>query len=311
MADDFEQTVGPYRAELHAYCYRMLGSLHDADDALQDALLRAWRGLDRFEGRSSLRSWLYRIATNVSLDLIARRPKRVLPLDYDEQEGPLWLEPYPELQDEAPPPDARYEQRESVELAFVAAVQHLPPNQRAALLLRDVLGFRAREAAEMLDTSVESVNSALARARRALEERLPERSQQQTLRALGDDGVRRLVERYMDALERGDVEAIVGLLSQDAVWSMPPLREWYRGEEAIRHFLHAGPLNQRWRHVPTHANGQPAIGCYMLHDDRYLPAVIDVLTLDGPRVAAVTAFIDPRLFAPFGLPDRFPEAPRS
>ncbi|WP_037410332.1 sigma-70 family RNA polymerase sigma factor [Candidatus Solirubrobacter pratensis] len=306
MADDFEQTVAPYRAELHAHCYRMLGSLHDADDALQDALLRAWRGIDRFQGRSSLRSWLYRIATNVSLDLIARRPKRVLPLDYDEREGPLWLEPYPaELEDASPAPDARYEQRESVELAFVAAVQHLPPNQRAALMLRDVLGFRAREAAETLDTTVESVNSALARARRTLERRLPERSQQQTLRALGDDGVRQVVERYMDAMERADVEAIVGLLSEDAVWSMPPLPESYRGEEAIRAFLHAGPLNQRWRHLPTHANGQAAVGCYILHKDRYRAAVIDVLTLDGPRISAITAFIDPRLFKPFGLPESY------
>ena len=308
---DFEQAVGPYRAELHAYCYRMLGSLHDADDALQDALLRAWRGLDGFEGRSSLRSWLYRIATNVSLDLIARRPKRVLPLDYDEQEEPRWLEPYPEIADAAPPPDARYEQRESVELAFVAAVQHLPANQRAALLLRDVLGFRAREVAETLDTTVESVNSALARARRTVEQRLPERSQQATLRELGDDGVRELVERYMDALESGDVEKIVGLLAEEAVWSMPPLPQWYRGEPAIRGFLHEGPLNQRWRHLPTHANGQAAVGCYQLHKGVYIASVIDVLTLDGPRVAAVTAFIDPSLFARFGLPDQFPDGSQS
>jgi RNA polymerase sigma-70 factor (ECF subfamily) len=281
----------------------MLGSVHDADDALQDALLRAWRAFDRFEGRSSLRSWLYRIATNVSLDLIARRPKRVLPLEYEEDN--LWLEPYPDA------PDATYEQRESVELAFVAAVQHLPANQRAALLLRDVLGFRAREAAETLDTSVDSVNSALARARRTVEERLPERSQQATLRELGDDGVREVVERYMDALESGDVDRIVGLLAEEAVWSMPPLPEWYRGERDIRGFLHAGPLNQRWRHIPTHANGQAAVGCYQLHDGVYIAAVIDVLTLDGPRVAAVTAFIDPSLFARFGLPDQFPAAPQS
>jgi RNA polymerase sigma-70 factor, ECF subfamily len=302
-ASDFEQAVAPYRSELHAYCYRMLGSVHDADDALQDALLRAWRAFDRFEGRGAVRAWLYRIATNVSLDLIARRPKRVLPLEYEEDHR--WIEPYPEA------PDASYEQRESVELAFVAAVQHLPGNQRAALLLRDVLGFRAREVAETLDTSVESVNSALARARRTVERRLPDRSQQATLRELGDDGVRELVGRYMDALESGDVEKIVALLAEDAVWSMPPLPQWYRGEAAIRGFLHEGPLTQRWKHLPAHANGQAAVGCYMLQDGTYKAYVIDVLTLDGPRVAAITAFIDSSLFARFGLPDQFPDGKES
>jgi RNA polymerase sigma-70 factor, ECF subfamily len=302
-ATDFEALVAPYRAELHAHCYRMLGSVHDADDALQDALLRAWRGFDGFTRRGPLRAWLYRIATNVSLDLIARRPKRVLPLEYEEDH--LWLEPYPDA------PDAGYEQRESVELAFVAAVQHLPGNQRAALLLRDVLGFRAREVAEMLDTSPDAVNSALARARRTVEERLPERSQQATLRELGDDGVRELVERYMAALESGDVERIVALLAADAVWSMPPLPELYRGEAEIRGFLHEGPLTQRWRHLPARASGQAAVGGYMLQEGRYKAYVIDVLTLDGPRVAAITAFLDPGLFAAFGLPDEFPGGEKS
>jgi RNA polymerase sigma-70 factor (ECF subfamily) len=308
--EEFRRLVEPHRSELHAHCYRMLGSVHDAEDALQDALLRAWRGLGGFEGRSSLRAWLYRIATNAALDVIARRPKRVLPLDYDEQEEALWLEPYPDgdLADGLAAPDARYERRESVELAFVAAVQHLPATQRAALLLRDVLGFKAREVAESLDTSVESVNSALARARRSLEQRLPERSQQATLRALGDDGVRVVVEGYMDALDRGDVEAIIRLLSEEATWSMPPAPEWVRGEPAIREFLHAGPLSRTWRHLPAHANGQAAVGCYVLRDGRYRAYVLDVLTLDGPRVAAVTAFIDPSLFASFGLPDEYARA---
>jgi RNA polymerase sigma-70 factor (ECF subfamily) len=295
-ATDFEAAVAPFRGELHAYCYRMLGSVHDADDALQDALLRAWRGIDRFEGRSSLRSWLYRIATNASLDVIARRPKRVLPLDTDDQEEPLWLEPYPD------PPEASYEQRESVELAFVAAVQHLPGTQRAALLLRDVLGFSTREVASLLDTSEDAVNSALARARRVLRDRTPERSQQETLRALGDDGVREVVSRYTAALERGDIEQIVALLSEDATWSMPPMPEFYRGLPAIRGFLRDGPTRQRWKHVPTRANGQVAVGCYMWDGSRYAPYVIDVLTLDGDRIAAVTAFIDATLFVPFGLP---------
>jgi RNA polymerase sigma-70 factor, ECF subfamily len=299
-ATDFEAAVAPFRGELHAYCYRMLGSVHDADDALQEALLRAWRGLERFEGRSSLRSWLYRIATNASLDVIARRPKRVLPLEVEDESEPLWLEPYPD------PPDASYEQRESVELAFVAAVQHLPGTQRAALLLRDVLGFRASEVASLLDTSVDSVNSALARARRELRERTPERSQQETLRDLGDDGVRELVSRYTEALERGDVERIVALLSEDATWSMPPMPEYYRGLPAIRGFLREGPTTQRWRHLPARANGQAAVGCYVWDGSRYAPYVIDVLTLDGTRISAITAFIDASLFPAFSLPPVFP-----
>ncbi len=299
---DFEAAVAPFRGELHAYCYRMLGSVHDADDALQDAMLRAWRGLDRFEGRSSLRSWLYRIATNASLDLIERRPKRVLPIESTDDEEPLWLEPYPD------PPEATYEQRESVELAFVAAVQHLPGTQRAALLLRDVLGFRAAEVASLLDTSVDSVNSALARARRELRERTPERSQQETLRSLGDEGVREVVSRYTAALERGDVEEIVALLSEDATWSMPPLPEYYRGLAEIRGFLREGPTTRRWRHLPASANGQVAVGCYIWDGSRFAPYVIDVLTLDGTRISAVTAFIDATLFPSFGLPAVFADS---
>src|SRR5437868_2278741 len=198
----FQRLLEPYRPELHAHCYRMLGSVHDAEDALQDVLLRAWRGLGRFEGRSSLRSWLYTIATNACLNLIARRPKRVLPIDYapaaDPHGGPgepivesVWVEPYPDemlgLEDGFAAPDARYEQRESVELAFIAALQHLSATQRAVLILREVLGFSAREAAESLDTTVASVNSALQRARKTVGERRPEQSQQATARTLGDD----------------------------------------------------------------------------------------------------------------------------
>src|SRR5438477_5656878 len=191
----------------------MLGSVHDAEDALQEALLRAWRGLPRFEGRSSLRSWLYTIATNTCLNVIAKRPRRVLPIDYgpaaDPHQGPgepivesVWVEPYPDvpmgLEDGLAGPDARYEQRESIELAFIAALQHLPPNQRAVLILREVLGFSAQEAAEMLETTVASANSALQRARAATEERVPEQSQQQTLKSLGDEELRALVGRYID-----------------------------------------------------------------------------------------------------------------
>src|SRR5437763_13228546 len=203
----YGRLIEPHRAELHAHCYRMLGSVHDAEDALQDALLRAWRGQKRFEGRSSLRSWLYRIATNTCLDVIARRPKRVLPIDYgpaaDPHQAPgeplvesVWVEPYPDetlgLEDGLAAPEASYEQREGVELAFIAALQHLPATQRAVLILRDVLGFSAREAAESLDATAAAVNSALQRARQTVDEKLPEQTQQATLRSLGDDGLRDL-----------------------------------------------------------------------------------------------------------------------
>ena len=269
--DAYRRLLEPYRAELHAHCYRMLGSVHDAEDALQEALLRAWRGLPRFEGRSSLRSWLYTIATNACLALIGRRPKRVLPIDYgppsDPHDGPgeplvesVWVEPYPDerlgLEDGFAGPDASYELRESVELAFVAALQHLPATQRAVLILREVLGFSAQEAAQALQTTVPAVNSALQRARKAVDERLPDQSQQATLRALGDQRLADLVESYMSAMGRGDVEAVVGMLAEDAAWSMPPLATWYRGHEALRAFLTVGPLSGRWRwrHLPARAN---------------------------------------------------------
>ena len=198
-------------------------------------------GLDRFEGRSSPRSWLYRIATNTCLDASRERPRRELPIDLDADEAPLtetvWLEPYPD------DPDASYEQRESVELAFIAALQHLPANQRAVLILREVLGFSAKEVAEMLDTTPASVNSAMQRARAAVDERMPEQTQQETLRALGDDEIRALVERYVEAWNRGDVDAVVAMLAEEATFSMPPNFEWFRGREAIRDFLPRGPLS--------------------------------------------------------------------
>src|SRR5262245_4838775 len=256
---EYHALVEPHRRELHAHCYRMLGSVQDAEDALQEALLRAWRALDRFEGRSSPRSWLYRIATNTCLDAIARRPaKRELPIDRDPDEAPLvetvWLEPYPD------DPDASYEQRESVELAFIAALQHLPANQRAVLILREVLGFSAKETAAMLDTTPASVNSAMQRARTSVDERLPKRSQQATLAALDDEQIRELVNRYVDAWDRGDVDAVVAMLAQDATFSMPPNVQYYRGREAIRAFLPRGPLSIPRRFVATRANGQLAFG---------------------------------------------------
>jgi RNA polymerase sigma-70 factor, ECF subfamily len=296
--DAYAQLVEPYRAELRAHCYRMLGSLHDAEDALQDALLRAWRALPRFEGRSSVRTWLYRIATNACLDLLERRPRQ--PAE--------WPEPYPdellEIEDGRASPDARYEQREAVELAFVAALQHLPATQRAVLLLRDVLGFSAKETAAALDTTVASANGALRRARAAVDSRLPERSQQATLRELGDDEIRRIVERYADAFERADLDAMVAMLAADASFSMPPLPDRFHGLAEIVPFLERGPMRVRWRHLPVRAGGQPAVACYLWDPGRgaYVFHSIDVLTLRGGRIAAVVAFLDDRLFADFGLP---------
>jgi RNA polymerase sigma-70 factor, ECF subfamily len=305
----FERLLEPYRRELHAHCYRMLGSVHDAEDALQEAMLRAWRGLERFEGRSSLRSWLYRIATNASLDAIERRPKRVLPISFpaaDPAQGPgepllesVWIEPYPDeamgIEDGFASPEARYELRESVELAFVAALQHLPANQRAALILREVLGFSAKETAEALETSVASVNSALQRARATLEKRLPERSQQQTLRELGDEEVGALVERYLDAWERQDVDAVVSMLSADAAFAMPPLRDWFGGREAIGAFLSGWPLSGRWRWraLRARASGQEALAFYSFdpETETYLRFALNVLSFRGPEIAEVDAFL--------------------
>jgi RNA polymerase sigma-70 factor, ECF subfamily len=306
----FRGLVEGHHAELHAHCYRMLGSVHDAEDALQDALLRAWRGLPRFEGRSSVRSWLYRIATNTCLDVIGRRPKRILPIDHgpaaDPHTGPgeplvesVWVEPYPDdrigLEDGYAAPEARYERRESVELAFVVALQHLPARQRAVLILRDVLGFSAREVAESLQTTVRAVNSALQRARAAVDERLPDQSQQATLRVLGDDGLREVVDGYVDAWDRGDVDAVVAKLTEDAAFAMPPLQSWFRGHEAIAIFLAGWPLSGqwRWRHLRAQANGQPALAFYTWDPEEasYLPFALNVLTLRGARISEVTAFL--------------------
>jgi len=298
----------------------MLGSLDDADDALQDALLGAWRGLERFQLRSSIRTWLYRIATNSSLQLIERRPARRLShaaaaAPHTPPGGPLpesvWIEPYPDEPmslDDATAPAAHYEQRETLELALVATLQHLPPLQRAVLLLREVLDFSARVVAELHVTPVPSVNRARQRARSAASERVPERSQQETLRSLGDDRTRELVASYMDAIERSDVGGLVELLAEDVIWAMPPLRTWYQGRDAVVPFLAEYPLTLRWRHVPTHANGQLAVGCYLWDAERgfFAAEVIDVLTLREDRIAEVTGFMMPRLFARFGLPDRLP-----
>ncbi|EHN12568.1 putative sigma factor includes region 2 [Patulibacter medicamentivorans] len=327
----YDRLIGPHRRELHAHCYRMLGSVQDAEDALQEALLRAWRGLARFEGRSSTRSWLYKIATNTCLDQIAKRPKRVLPMDYgpptDAHDGPgppltesVWIEPYPDerlgVEDGYAAPAARYEQREGVELAFIAALQHLPARQRAALILFEVLGYSAREVAEAMETTVASVNSALQRARKTVEDKRPTQSQQATLRALGDEKVAALVRRYAEAWERGDVDAVAAMLTADAAITMPPMATWFRGEQLLvflREWAFNGRVydaegNRRVRVVPTRASGQPAFGTYSWDPGHgaHRPTVLQVLTLRGDRIVEITGFVDPGQFARFGLPAELP-----
>ena len=276
----FERMVEPHRRELHAHCYRMLGSLHDTEEAMQEAMLRVWRGLDGFEGRSSLRSWLYRIATNTCLD-IDRPPQAAACCRRSTGPRPtrtlLPASRLPRGSGSSPTPTRRsrsrtatpcrrptYEEREAVELAFVAAMQHLPPRQRAVLILREVLGFSAKEVGETLETSVPSVNSALQRARKIVDERLPERSQQVTLRSLGDARMKEIVEEYMEAMRTGDVQRVVSMLTEDVAWSMPPLASWYGGIEEVEVFLRTKPLSGewRWRHRPAIANGQLAVGTY-------------------------------------------------
>jgi RNA polymerase sigma-70 factor (TIGR02960 family) len=306
---DFERSVAAYRGELVAHGYRMLGSVHDAEDAVQEALLGAWRGYAGFEGRSSLRAWLYRITTNACLRLIARRPARVLTPDYcsplvdtadlgEPVPGPIWLEPWPD------DPAAAVVRRESVELAFVAALQHLPGTQRAVLILREVLEYSAAEVAEMLDTTVVSVNSALQRARKAVDERVPDVSQQAELDALGADGQRRLLDGLVAAWERADVPALLRLLTDDARFTMPPLPAWFDGRAAVGRFLRERMFQTRWRLLPIRANGQLAVACYQ----RTLPAgafrlsAINVLQVRDGRIAQLTGFIDPGVLPLFGLP---------
>jgi RNA polymerase sigma-70 factor, ECF subfamily len=318
----FGELVASHRRALQAHCYRMLGSLQDAEDAVQETLLRAWRGLTRFEGRSSLRSWLYTIATNVCLRAIERRPSRVLPIDYgpsgDPHEQvpeplfePVWMDPYPDdelgLDESLAGPEARYEQRESIELAFIAALQHLPARQRAVLILRDVLGFSGAEVAEALETTPASVYSALQRAHATLDQRRPDRSQQATLQSLDDERLRGIVERYVDAWARSDVGTIVGMLTETATPAMPPIPSWYLGRDAIEMVLARVVFvcARSWRMLPTSANGQLAVGAYELDSSGvYVPHGVTVLTLKGDLIDGITHFRTPALLGRFGLPAR-------
>jgi RNA polymerase sigma-70 factor (TIGR02960 family) len=313
----FRQLTEPHRRELQVHCYRILGSLQDAEDLVQETLLAAWRGLEAFEGRASVRSWLYRIATNRCLNALrarSRRPREVRPMDQSpkptRRTEPIWLEPYPDvlletIPDRSPGPAARYEGRESIELAFIVALQRLPPRQRAALVLSDVLGFRTAEVAEMLDTGEASVKGALQRARAALGTRLPAADRDRAPRP-GSARERQLVGRFADAVQSGDLDDIVALLTDDARLTMPPQPLEYQGHDAIAAFLrHRAELRGApLRVVPSRANTQPAFGCYLpdAHAAIARPYGLIVLTLEGDAVAAITWFADTGVFRHFGLP---------
>jgi RNA polymerase sigma-70 factor (TIGR02960 family) len=313
----FRELTEPHRRELQLHCYRILGSVQDAEDMVQETLLAACRGLERFEERASMRAWLYRIATNRCLNALrdtGRRPQPPrAPLEAPEptrRSEPTWFEPYPDaliedLPDTSPGPEARYETRETLALAFVAGLQRLPPRQRAVLVLRDVLGFRAAEVADLLDSSEISVNSALQRARAALDGQLPPRDRERAPLPRSPRE-RELVGRFVDAFESSDVDRLVGLLTDDAWLTMPPEPLEYQGHAAIAQFY----LTRSWwgaqvtRLVPTRANGQPAFGYYVRDPSSPIAHAhgLVVLTLEGDRISAITRFGDNSLLPLFGLP---------
>ena len=320
---DFERLTSPFREELLAYCYRMLGSVHDAEDQLQETLLRAWRSYDGFEGRSSIRTWLYRIATNACLRALENRGRRPLPSGLGapavEGDTPLgaaraevpWLEPIPDALFATAPADpaAVVVSRASMRLALTAALQYLPPRQRAVLILRDVLQWRAAEVAGLLGISTVAVNSLLQRARTQLDRAAPS---EDAIREPARAADRDLVGRYVAAFENADLTALVRMLRKDAVLEMPPLPGWFRGRDAIVRFLGTHVLGRPgdWRMVLTAANGQPAFAAYQRHDGGYHAHSICVLTVTGTEVSRMVSFNDPGLFGVFGLAPRLPVGER-
>lgn len=311
--DAFGAMTEPHRRELQAHCYRMMGSLQDAEDMVQETFLRAWRRRETFEGRASFRAWLYKIATNACLDALEKRPKKVIPLTrqgvstMDEPIPaaviePIWLEPYPDewLIQEDMNPERQLAEREHISLAFTAALHLLPPRQRAVLILRDVLDWQASEAADLLDMSVPAVKSALHRARTALAEHY-----QAPANPL-DEVTREQLERYMRAWEQADIDQLLTLLTEDATFSMPPIPSWYQGHDSIRRLttstIFSGDAKGRWHLLPTRANGQPAFGLYRYDGTAYQGYGIQVLTVKGGLIVDMTTFRVPGLMTAFKLP---------
>ncbi len=326
---EFISLIEPYRQELHLHCYRLLGSLHEAEDLVQETMLRAWQHFDTFKGQASLRTWLYRIATNACLDVLKRRPARMLPMTVAPAADPLlplapawaestWLEPFPNswLAQATEDPAARYTRRESVSLAFLTVLQLLPPRQRAILLLSDVLDWRTSEIAHLLSISVSAVNSALHRARVTLAKQYHADKQERGEVLRVDAATQALLERYLDAWETEDVDGLVALMKEDATFTMPPSPSWYRGREAIRVVLtvqaFAPEAQNRWHFYPTGANGCPAFAVY--HTTGSGGSIwafgIQIVTLaagaSGLLIADVTTFLDPSLLTSFGFPHELP-----
>ncbi|WP_333779638.1 sigma-70 family RNA polymerase sigma factor [Saccharopolyspora indica] len=320
VVEDFATATDPYRRELLAHCYRMLGSLHDAEDLVQETYLRAWRAYDRFEGRSSVRTWMYKIATTACLTALEKRKRRPLPTglggpsempgdELVERPEIPWLEPIPDsaLVDDPADPASVVSARETTRLAFVAALQHLPARQRAVLVLREVFRWKAAEVAEVLGTSTTAVNSILQRARAQLAEVKPSQDDRPAPLTTAQQ---QLLDRYVSAFEAKDITAIVQLFTAEAIWEMPPFTTWVRGAEQIGRLVDlncpAGPGDMRL--LPTRANGQPAFGVYLRGPDGvYRPFHLHVLELDGDVVQHAVIFFDVSLFPAFGLPLTCPE----
>jgi RNA polymerase sigma-70 factor (ECF subfamily) len=315
----FALLTEPFRKELLTHCYRMLGSLEDAEDQVQESLLRAWRRLPTYEGKGSLRAWLYRIATNACLDLLAQRSKRSLPVELSPPADPstppgpftdeqMWIQPYPDewLAPVETSPEARYESRESISFAFLIALQELPARQRCALILGDVLDWQAVEIAGVLNSSISAVNSLLHRARTTLRHHYPRKKP--GIFHLTEERQKQLLERYLVAWEAADVDGIVAMLTEEATFPMPPLPSWYQGRAAIREFILAtslaGEAVGRWRLLPIHANGLPGFGFYLWEAKagEYLPFALQVLSFAGELLSDVTTFGNPQLFPAFNLP---------
>jgi RNA polymerase sigma-70 factor (ECF subfamily) len=331
-AEQFSELTEPYRRELQVHCYRILGSLHEAEDMVQETMLKAWKRLDTYEGRASFRAWLYKIATNTCLDYLDRqRGQRFLPMDLVDSSNPgqqiappppemSWLEPFPEewLRDKsAADPEVHYTDSESISLSFLTALQVLPPRQRAVLILRDVLDFSASETADVLEITVSSANSALHRARTTLAERYQRRELDRSTTSSTDARVQSLLDQFVRAWEAADVEGLVALLKADAILAMPPSPSWYQGSESIRMFaattvfadegMFGGTSSGRWRLVPTRANARPAFAIYQRTEaNDYQAFGIHVLEYEADRITQIISFIDPALPPRFGLPATLP-----